>query len=140
MKKFHDSDVKGVLFTNQISVDYFNQIQYPNRHLGFTKNRLFSQNSVFYIQRNSIWRRAFDKKLEYFDEAGFIKQLVNSYLNNRGIQSFHDNKPHELEMVNIFAAFEICFFVYVISLIVFILEVISNRYRFIKIFIDFLTY
>lgn len=122
-----------------MSLKYFNLVNSPHRRLGYTKDRLFMYAPVIYFRKRSILKEVFNEQLQRIREAGVTQYWIKKYIDDRKTKPNH-RAPKKLQIKSILAAFEICIFMYFISFIVFILELLSTRYRRIKVFLDFLTY
>lgn len=83
--------------------------------------------------------QVFNQQLQFLQEGGLIDFWVKNRIDDRKSKSKY-REPSKLQMENIMAAFEICAIMYFISFIVFILEMISVRYRRIQLVLDYLTY
>ena len=81
----------------------------------------------------------FNHQIMILREAGLINFWVKNRLDDDKLKPKH-RVPSKLQMENIVAAFQICGFMYFISLVVFILEITSVRYRRIQLVIDYMTY
>ena len=81
----------------------------------------------------------FNTQLQMIQEAGLIDFWTKNRIDDRK-SKYNSREPSKLQMENVIAAFQICGFMCFISLVVFILEVISVKYRWIKSIIDYLTY
>lgn len=81
----------------------------------------------------------FKRQLQSFREAGLIDLWIENYIDDRKSNSKH-REPSQLHMENVVAAFHICGFMWFISFVVFILEVINGRWRRVQSAIDYLTY
>lgn len=160
LTEFHDSDIDAVVLTNHLSWKYFNLVSSPRRRLGFTKDRLFMYTPVFLFRKKSILKSVFNEELKKLRETGLLNFLlrmnlflgyslvlltgftqywIKKYIDDRKTKP-NQRAPRKLQMKSIMAAFQICFVMYFISCVIFILELLSTKYRLIKVFLDFFTY
>lgn len=141
LKEYHDHDdaTNAVVLTNTFSLKHFNLVFSPHKRLGITKDRLIMYTAVFYFHKPSLLKNPFNKELQKYHEAGLIVHWTKTRLDYRRERS-NQRTPTKLKVENIFAAFQICALMYLISFIVFILEVISGRYPRIRYILDYLTY
>lgn len=117
---------------------YFNLVNSPHR-LGHTKDRLLMYSPVVYFRKKSILKDVFNEQLQRIREAGLTEYWIKKNVDDRTMK-LYQRAPKKLQIQSIFAAFEICIVMYFISCIVFILELLSTRYRRVKVFLDFLNY
>lgn len=80
----------------------------------------------------------FNKQLQSLQETGLINYWISKYTDTRKYNAKKD--PTKLEMKSILAAFQLCGAMYIVSFIVFIFELLSMRLKYLKKFVDYLTY
>lgn len=140
LAEYHDNfNGTSVVLMNEITPKYFHVLNVPNRFLKYIKDRLFSQNTVFYFRKRSVLRELFNQKLRRFQEAGLVEYWVEQYTESVRTKP-NIRKATTLELKSIFGAFQICYVIYAFSCIVFLLELLSVRCHFVKYFIEFFTY
>lgn len=135
----YDENIEGVALSTDLSQRSFNLENSPNRHLAFTKDRLLMYSPVFLYPKKSMLRDTLNEQMLTLRETGLIEFWIRSYTDDRK-EKIKQRDPSTLRIENIFAAFEICGILYLISFIVFILEMISRKSRIVKYALDFLTY
>lgn len=138
IRNFYDNNTNGVALSTDLMQKAFN-LKYPNRRLGFTKDRLYMSSSVFLFRKKSILTRVFNDELLRLQEFGhnefWKKNIVDIHKGRK-----KKTEPTKLSLDNVLAAFQVCGVLYLISFIVFILEIISVNYPRIKYVLDFFTY
>lgn len=135
----YDENIEGVALSTDLNQRSFNLENSPNRRIAFTRDRLLMYSPVFLYPKKSMLRDAFNNQLLKLRETGLIEFWIRSYGDDRK-EKTKQRDPSTLRIENIIAAFEICGILYLISLIVFIFEMISSKCRIIKRALDFLTY
>lgn len=138
LQEFHDNDTNAVMLSNHITWKYFNLVNSPHRRLGITSDRMFMYCPVFYFHKKSILRPVFDEEFLKLRETGLTQYWIKKYIDDRITKQ--NRAPERLKLINVLGAFEVCILMYSISIIVFIFELLSSRYRRTKRFLDFLTY
>lgn len=138
LKTLDDSKMDGVAFSSDIVQKIFN-LKYPERHLGFTKDHLYMYSLVFVFKQKSPLTKLFNEKFQSLQEMGIIDLWMSKHIGGNGLISKR-RTPTMLEPKNIVEAFQICAVLYLISFIVFILEILSVRFQFIKCILDFFNY
>lgn len=139
LQMFYDSDIEGVVFSQDLTQKAFNLQNSPNKHLAFTKDRLFMYSPVFLLRKKSMLTRIFDIQLQRLEEIGLIEFWIERYTYKRN-PNIKQRKPSKLRIENIVAAFQICSIMYLISFVVFIFEIISTKRQIVKCFLDYLTH
>lgn len=136
--KLYNGDLKGVVYIHAHSVEYFNLL-HPFQRLEYTESRAFINFPVFYLAKNSKFRDIFDHQLSLFIESGLIAHWTERFVDRKNHDK-HDKRPRKLGVHGISAIFTMCTALYTISLLIFIAEILSNKFAFLKRAIDNLTY
>lgn len=139
LRNLYDSEIDTVALATDLSIKSFNLKNSPNRRIEFTKNRLFMYSPVFLFRKKSILTNTFNKQLQTLREIGLIEFWTKNAIDVRSSRP-RGRQPSKLQMNNVLGAFQICGVMYFISFIVFILEIIAVKFKFIKRFLDYLTY
>lgn len=134
----YEENFEGVAFINDLTQKAFNMQNFPHKRLAFTKDRVIMYSPVFLFRKKSMLIDVFDNQLHTLQETGLIDFWIKSYTFHRD-QKKIKRQPSKLRMQNIRAVFEICAVMYTISFVVFILEILSRKYRYIRYVLDFLT-
>lgn len=97
-----------------------------------SKQRVILLSLTLYFQKHSFYITLFNKYLEYFKECGLIqiwsKEYRDNYLSRRDIE----RKPKNLSLTQIEGIFFIQFILCLICVFVFFIELISQRFRFMR--------
>lgn len=139
LRKISTGEWDGVVFTDHMSVQYFNLLNKSLNAVDFTRNMIRQQIPVFFFRKNSILTNIFNRKIEDCQEAGLIQHWIEQFKPWKRKRSKY-LPPTKLNLANIFVIVKISVFLYFISCIVFILEVLSSHYARIKRFLDYLTF
>lgn len=127
-----------MFLTNDVTANYFNHMSKSSRHIQYTRDIVRLQNPVFYIRKNSFLTRMFDEKIEWCKESGLVIHWLAKFIHKQTKKKLIE--PNQLGISNILAILQISGVMFFISFIVFLLEVFSPTQRFIRKFLDFLTY
>lgn len=136
---YYDSDIDGVVFWSDMMLNNFNLKNSPYRRLSFTKDYLFSSHLVFYFRKNSPLRDLFNKKLRILIESDLIQVWISSIVDKYKVK-VKNRKQTTFHIKNIFGILQVCGVLYVISFIIFVLEMISARYLSIQHIVEYFTY
>lgn len=139
LEDYADSDIDGVVLTNELTQKYFNLVNPTYRRLGLTKDHWMLYSPAFFYPTRSVLKKPFDEKLELFREVGLIKEWIRRFYDSRTKKS-NKKGPMKLRIANIMAPFQMYVIMLFISSIVFILEIFSVKCVHVKYFIEFLTY
>lgn len=139
LQKLSSGEWKGVVFTNEIVVQYFKLVTKAHQ-MDFTRDVLRQQTSVFYFQKNSILTDMFNRKIGICQETGLMQYWLARFSRIKEGKRSKYRPPSKLSLTNIMAVLKISAILYIVSVIVFVLEIISPNYICIKRFLDYLTY
>lgn len=106
--------------------------------LAATKDHLYMLPLIFLFRKTSPLATEFNRQLQLLQERGLVDFWFRNITGSP--KSNEKREPTKLEMTSILAAFQICGAMYVVSIIVFILELVSKKSKRIKRIIDYLTY
>lgn len=137
-RKFYDSNIDGVVLSNDLSLNYFNLLNSPQRRLSFTKDRLFVYFPTILFRKRSILKELFNEEMQELIQAGIVQVWTEKCMDNRNGKI--SKTPKKIHINQIIGAFEICSALYLVSFITFILEMISVKCRQVRNVVDFLTY
>lgn len=140
LRDFYDTNINGVALSTEVLQKAYN-FENPQRRLGFTKNRLYMSSAVFVFRKKSILTNTFNEQLLRLKEFGLLEFWEQNRIEAHNSKvKMKKTQPTKLGLYNILAAFQICGVLYLISGVVFILEIISVRFSRIKSVLDFWTY
>lgn len=129
----------GVALATDLTQKSFNLRISAEHRLGFTKDRLFMFNPMFLFRKNSVLTTVIDRQLMLFQEVGLIHFWTKNNIEYHRSNAKH-NAPTRMNLENFAAAFQICGFLYVISVIVFVIEIWCAKQPRIKLVIEYFTY
>lgn len=138
IKYILSGDWEGVLFTNYVTLDYFNLIEKSWGKIGHTRDMARSFDPSLFFNKHSILRWMFDRKIEIFNESGLISYWAARYRSKR--TNDRQGKLQKLNIQNILAILQITAVMYLIAFMVFLFEILSYEHRGIKKCLDYLTY
>lgn len=141
LRKYHDSDIDGVVYISEQFIRLFNVMYFPHRHSTFTKDQLFNGFVVFYFPKKSILKDLFNRRIQTFHESGQTNFWhMQGFFVQRSQKTPKESSGLVLYFENIIGVIQICGTMYLIAFIVFVLEMMSRIFPGIKFFIDCLTY
>lgn len=140
LRNFHDREIDGVVIWSKFSSIHFNAVNAPQRHLSFTKDHLFSTATVLFFRKKSVLPGLFNQKIQRLNEAGLTEFWLLNIVDKKRTKKSTESVQTLFHIGNLYGVLQICAVSYLNALIVFVLEVISERYPRIQNIIDYLTY
>lgn len=138
IKNILDHSWDGVLFTNDMTVNYFNKGKKAEERLGSTLDVVRSHSPVFFFPKHSILTWLFEMKVEACKESGLTYYWAMKY-SQKLIRS-KSKYPKKLAINNILAMLQILCIMYSIAVFAFVLELLSRKHKRIRTFLDYVTY
>lgn len=132
-----DNDTNVVAFSSDLCLKSHN-LEHSKHRLTATKDRLFMYSPIFLFRKLSPLVMEFNKQLQSLQETGLIDYWIRNYTDTR--KPHVNRKPNKLKLTSISAAFQLCGAMYGVSIIVFILEMVSMKSKRLKRIIDYITY
>lgn len=128
----------GVVYSNYITVNYFNLMEKSWDRIGYTQDlaRLF--NPTMFFNKHTILMSMFNQKIEMSKESGLISYWAAQYRHQP--TGDRQRKLKRLSIQNILAILQITAVMYSIAIMVFLLEILSNEHEAIRKCLDYLTY
>lgn len=124
-------------YSNKLCLINYN-LQNPQHRLAATKDHLNMFPAIFLFRKTSPLVMEFNRQLQLLQQTGLIDYWIRNLTNPR--KSIENRHPTKLEMTSILAVFRICGAMYIVSFVVFLLEMISTKSKRVKSIIDYLTY
>lgn len=126
-------------YFNHINARAFHDVQ---RRLDYTKDRVFVIPLIFYFEKNSRLRARFNHCMSYYNQAGLINYWTKQFTekDKKLTGKFEPKKIPQLKLQNITALLAICGCIYALSIVVFLLELFTHRFKTLKRCIDFISY
>lgn len=138
LEKLANGKINGVFLTNEVTANYFKLKNKFSKRIEITSDKLRSVSPVFYFTKNSILTAMFNQKIELCQESGLIIHWLAEY--SPKSKRSKNKPPKKLGIVNILAITQISAVMYLISLIVFAMEMLSPTHKHVKKLMDYVTY
>lgn len=138
IKKTINGEWEGVIFTNYVTLNYFNLMEKAWGRIGHTRDVARSFDPSLFFNKHSILRWMFDRKIGMCRESGLTTFWAARYRPKHN----EDRQIHlkRLSIQNILAILQITAAMYLIAFMVFLLELFSYEHKRIKKCLDYLTY
>ena len=138
IKNTINGEWEGVIFTNYVTLNYFNLMEKAWGRIGHTRDMARSFDPSLFFNKHSILRWMFDRKIGMCRESG-----LTSFWAARYRPKHNENRQIELKRLsiqNILAILQITAAMYLIAFMVFLLELFSYENKRIRKCLDYLTY
>lgn len=139
LKMLVNSDNDEVVFTNKFIVQYFILMNEALDQIGYTHDTVVPITPAFLFPKQSIFAPMFNQKIRACEEAGLINFWIRHFKSLKK-QKNGTEEHRKLEIADILALIQVCSGLYLLSSFVIVLELLSQSYKRIKKFLDFLIY
>lgn len=137
LQNLPEDNTNVVVYSTKVCELHYNSNN-PSSPLAATKDHLYMLPLIFLFRKTSPLAVEFNRQLQLLQETGLIGFWFRNITSSSKSNETRD--PKKLEMTSILAAFQICAAMYIVSVLVFILELVSVKSKRIKRIIDYLTY
>lgn len=138
-----DKEVFGVVYSHFLQVNNFNMMNYRQGIIRTTKDRLYLMPTVVYFPKNSFLIKLVNEELSLYSENGLFQHWIQKYIDRRFTRDATPNthrQPKIVKLKSIIGIIEICGALLLVSVAVFLLELLSVRFPPARTIIDFFTY
>lgn len=141
LQKVNDDSFNGVFMVIRDSIEYYNlqNIRSGTRTVQYAKERIYSMPYSVFARKGSCLMHEVNREINGYTDSGLISKWSTTFTRD---YFSHKEKiiPKKFTMNQVSGIMLICICFYAISAFVLMLEMLSAKYRAIKIFIDFMTY
>lgn len=122
-------------------VDYFNLRNFPNVKVLKTEQVINQLSYCIYFQKHSCLTKEFNRQIDMITSCGFIQIWSRKFSQGYRKRYRKDHiAPHALGYDQISGLIIVCVFMYLISCIIFVFELMSLKHDSIKRLMDFFTF
>lgn len=138
MRNLTNDNANIAIMTISQVADYFNLLHFPNIQILKTKQYIQAMPFCMYFRKHSFLERPFNQQLNLYSSSGLIVQWAKNFRK----QPFDSDRvePRPLLLDQITGVLAVCVCLTAASVVVFILELMSNCHDTIKRIMDFFTY
>uniref|UniRef100_A0A3F2ZEM7 Uncharacterized protein n=1 Tax=Phlebotomus papatasi TaxID=29031 RepID=A0A3F2ZEM7_PHLPP len=136
-----DHNFKGAVLTTELSVAYLNErFASKNKYFRTTKDQVAQFYITIPMRKNSFLKVPFDKILWRYKESGLIDHWSMLFFNLRNVKlQSEQNGPQPLNIDQLSGIFVVFLVLIAFSCLIFIMEVISTKLRFVRRLTNFLN-
>lgn len=125
--------------TSAQAIDYFNLVNFPNVNILRSKQYIQMTPVCIHYQKHSCLSKPFDRQISLYKAYGFIEYWIRKYKHS-AVRETVSTEPKTLSFDQISGVLIVCSFLLLVSMILFILELISVYCKGIEMVLDFLTF
>lgn len=142
LENVRNYDANFVIAALKIDTAYVNSINTSHGILSTTKDTLREVPICTYLPKGSFFAQPFSMEISHILSSGFIEHWKNKYLKKSfEYQKRYEKKnPKQLTYLHISGCFKLCLALFLLSTIVFALEVITKYSIKLKRVMDYITY
>lgn len=139
MMKIAAGETDAIIVTDINLNEHFNNANFPDYSLHFTKEYLIRSSAIYQYSRDSlVLRRRFNRRITNLQHYGLIEHYQRMF---RSIKRDYDPKEARiLRLTRISPIFRICGILLAISFLVFLLELVSYKFQTLRRILEYLTY
>lgn len=136
LKGLSNGKIDGVAMATDVIVDFYNFDR--NHHVLGLTDMIRPISLTFFFQKHSLLTAMFNQKIGIFRQAGLIVHWAGKYTCTKLEKKRRKSKS--LDLPCILTILKISSALHLIASIVFVLEVLSDRFQCIRKWLDFITY
>lgn len=123
----YNENFPGVFVTSETMVGYFNMQNYQRGIVDSSKEKIFSLPFAMYLKKHSCLTSTIDGHVQRLASNGFLAHWWKKYQDTRFLKNRLTKTPQILTMDQIQGIHYICFYLHIISIIIFLLELCSIK-------------
>lgn len=141
-KKVVNRELNGVVPIATLVLNILNKELPFDQRLEISKDKILNLNHIFYLSKSSsVLIEPIDKYIQLYIETGMLNAWVQKYAAKIKVRNkFHKREPKRLHVKNVLGAVMIFTGLCVLSLIVFLMEMLKTKFVLFERIIDYLTY
>lgn len=139
LQNLTDDDFDGAYQTISQSVDYFNLLNFPKPSVLKTKQNIQMMPMCMYYRKHSCLLKPFNDQINLYSSSGLIAFWASGFSKTRHNKN-GQMEEKKLSINQISGLITVCSVLLVISIIVFIFELISTSHEAVRKLIDFFTF
>lgn len=133
-----DENFNGAIMVVSQVVDNFNFINFPKFNILTTKEYIQQLPFFIYFRKHSCLLEAFDNQIHAYESSGLINYWANSFL--KLLQFQNKNNAKALKLNQFFGIVTVCGCLILVSIFLFVFELMSESNALVRTILDFLTY
>lgn len=133
MEALKKPGIHGTFVTTLDIIGYHNQLSYQTGMIRASKERLFLLPLSIFLPKHSCLEAIINTQIELFAMNGLIEKWSKIYRDKLTIaQKRPRDPPKKLKLIEISGAYQLCAFLYGMSALIFIAEVVSVKVHYLR--------
>lgn len=136
-----DNTFEGAFLSTEAGVAYYNKMN-RNKSVLSSVEQLFLVPFSIFFKKHSCLISSVNQQINDYTSSGLLQSWVSHYIDSRFLskKTDEDTSPKKLAINQLIGAFQLCIFVYGLSICIFLLEVIAPHIECVRLMLDFFTY
>lgn len=136
--QLRDDEFRGVYLSSINLINYNNLQHFRQPKILRMKEHMQLFPLIILLPKHSCLKSSFDHQILAFQSSGLIQHWLKSF--TKTIKDIEDKEPRKLKIDQIIGIIEICAALHALSFLIFIMELLTWKYKKIKYIIDFFTF
>lgn len=124
-----DSNFQGVVLSSVDHVAYRNKIVSPHQFYRYAKEIFATLNLCIYMNRKSCLANEINNHILQFKSNGLMQSWVNKFVDQSYLVYHPSTEPKVMGIMTILGSIQILIAGYLISLTIFIVEMLSQKFK-----------
>lgn len=136
-----DNTFEGAFLSTEAGVAYYNKMN-KNKTI-LTSEQLFLVPFSIFFKKHSCLIQSVNEQINDYTSSGLMHNWVSHFIDSRFLSKKteqQDASPNKLAVNQLTGAFQLCIFVYFLSILIFFLEILAIRIKCVRFMLDFFTY
>lgn len=137
-----DNSFEGAFLSTEASVAYYNKMN-RNKTVPSSLQKLFLVPFSIFFKKHSCLTASVNEQINDYTSSGLLQTWVSQFIDPRFLSKKTDQQdasPNKLAINQLVGAFQLCIFVYGLSIFIFVLEIIAPHIECVRFMLDFFTY
>ena len=142
LDRLRRKQIRGAIFATETAVSYFNLRSFRGGLVRTTKDRLYLAPMVIYLHQQLplYYLNRVNTEITLYREHGLIDHWFSKYKDRRFMNVAEDKTPKAIQIHSFYGILIVCLTLLMMSVVVFVLELLSPRSPYIRWVVEFLTY
>lgn len=138
LDEIRGDNLDGVYCQLKNIVDYSNFMNFRKPKLLMTRDYISMYMILMKVRESTCLKIAIDRQIAGLQSSGLVEHWRKSY--TKTVKDTEDKNPINLKLDQFIGIIEICAALYALSLLMFLIELMSSKCKIIRIFMDILTF
>lgn len=140
LQRLYQGEIYALVACLKSHVDYFNSNRNGVEPLQLSIDSLNTFSLCIYFNNQTVFEDIFNQKIMQLRENGLIEAVYRHFLKSNSHKIDRQKLPSQIDFKTVSGIFQIGYILFLFSILLFLLELISKRSPFVKKIIDFINY